>query len=306
MIFLAAGAVALLTLKTAVDSEAPIQSGPGLTNFFTSDDLSYGLTGLILSIICAIMLIFFLFWHVIRITFAFDAQEGKFTVCKHGIFRKSILEFDMADISFHYFRTHFAENKRWLQFVVREGEIYFQIYSWRGKGSQTETFLNLFSQLQYHLERSQEQMLMPIHPSSKYPTEIVSKDEFTLIGPFTSRLKGFVARQRNFAAAAQQRSLKYKNLSESRLTHLGDPSQPKKKTKLSYTTSLVRSLENRGWSNDGTTDSVSSICEEQIELVDYDSLLRHFKYEKLLGGAIMPGELKNKRDDLTSAMVRKA
>ena len=93
MIFLAAGAVALLTLKTAVDSEAPIQSGPGLTNFFTSDDLSYGLTGLILSIICAIMLIFFLFWHVIRITFAFDAQEGKFTVCKHGIFRYAVLYF---------------------------------------------------------------------------------------------------------------------------------------------------------------------------------------------------------------------
>lgn len=297
--------MALLTLKTAVGTDQPPPTGPGLTGFFASDDLSYGLVGLILSIICAIMLIFFLFWHVIRMSFIFDAQEGKFTVCKHGIFRKAVLEFDMSDISFHYFRTHFAENKRWLQFVVREGEVYFQLYSWRGKGSQTDTFLNLFSNLQYHLERAQEQMLMPIHPSSKYPTEIVSKDEFTLIGPFTARLKGFVARQRNFTSTSSRTGRNREDFS-SRFASGASLSTRPKKIKHAYTASSMRSMENRGWSNDGNPDSVSSICEEQIELVDYDSLLRHFKYEKRLGGHIMPGELKNNRDDLASAMVRKA
>ena len=101
MMFLAGGAVALLTLKTAVGTDQPPPTGPGLTGFFASDDLSYGLVGLILSIICAIMLIFFLFWHVIRMSFIFDAQEGKFTVCKHGIFR--YVAFNSSFSSFHPF-----------------------------------------------------------------------------------------------------------------------------------------------------------------------------------------------------------
>jgi len=87
MVFLAAGAVSLLTFKTGLASDPPPNTGPGLTGFFSSNDLSYGLVGLILSILCAILLIFFLFWSVIRITFIFDAQDAKFTVLKRGIFR---------------------------------------------------------------------------------------------------------------------------------------------------------------------------------------------------------------------------
>ena len=216
----------------------------------------------------------------------------------------------MSDISFHFFRTHFAENKRWLQFVVREGDIYFQIYSWRGKGSQMETFMNLFQKLQVLLERAHEQMLMPIHPSSKYPTEIVSKDEFTLIGPFTARLKGFIARQRNYSSAG----LKYNSSQLGRADQVGSrftslnalSARHKPKKTVHSFSSTKRALENRGWASEDGGESASSICEEQIEMVDYDSLLRHFKYEKRLGAPIMPGELKNKENDLASEIVRKA
>ena len=221
----------------------------------------------------------------------------------------------MQDMSFHYFRTHFAENKRWLQFVVREGDIYFQLYSWRGKGTQTDTFLNLFQNLQQHLERAQEQMLMPIHPSSQYPTEIVSKDEFTLIGPFTARLKGFIARQREKDPATGS---KYDFMSSRFLSSGSVPasnaalaagSRRFKKSLHGFQFPKIhskkRALESRGWNNDEDS-TVSSICEEQIEMIDYDSILRHFKYEKRLGGPIMPGEHKSRQSDLTSALVRKA
>lgn len=221
----------------------------------------------------------------------------------------------MQDMSFHYFRTHFAENKRWLQFVVREGDIYFQVYSWRGKGTQTDTFLNLFQNLQQHLERAQEQMLMPIHPSSQYPTEIVSKDEFTLIGPFTARLKGFMARQREKdpATASKMDFMSSRFLSSGSMTASAFPlvsSKGKFRKNLhgfSFSTKK-RSIESRAWNanEDENGGNVSSICEEQIEMIDYDSILRHFKYEKRLGGPIMPGEHKSRQSDLTSALVRKA
>jgi hypothetical protein len=87
MLFLAAGAIALFIFRRHLSDEASEPGSTGLSGYLTSEDLSYGLAGLVLSIICAIMLIFFLFWHVIRISFTFDAQEGKFTVSKRGIFR---------------------------------------------------------------------------------------------------------------------------------------------------------------------------------------------------------------------------
>lgn len=227
----------------------------------------------------------------------------------------------MSDMSFHYFRTHFAENKRWLQFVVREGDIYFQLYSWRGKDTQTGTFLNLFQNLQQHLERAHEQMLMPIHPSSQYPTEIVSKDEFTLIGPFTARLKGFVARQRDGSSTSRPKPNAPKPSSSSlpdfaasqfaSSASLNARAQYRNSFhQFSKVSSKKRSLDARNWNipdvSGSDSSSVSSICEEQIEMIDYDSILRHFKYEKRLGGPIMPGEAKSKQHDLTSALVRKA
>lgn len=222
--------------------------------------------------------------------------------------RKSVLEFDMSDISFHYFRTHFAESKRWLQFVVREGDIYFQLYSWRGKGSQTETFLKLFQQLQDHLARAQAQMLIPIHPRSKPPIEIVSKEEFTLIGPFTSRLTGFVARQHT-SNVPKTKLPKGVSPPVPDSVHGSRAYPPRSKEKMPksmhhLSQSKQRHLDNRTWyTNDDTT---SSICEEQIAMIDYDSLLRHFRYEKRLDAPIMPGEIRGEQSELASEMVRKA
>ena len=205
---------------------------------------------------------------------------------------------------------------------------------------------------------------MPIHPSSKYPTEIVSKEEFTLIGPFTARLKGFVARQRNVAVQSKAQQLydsgpcatyqdgnangySYSPFNSNGSSGYPEVSSPQggrdassiptwdpanasnnysqarnhhhhhhhhqRSTKSRNQYSSKSALDQRGWAQNLDISSLSSdqmsgassICEEQIEMVDYDSLLRHFKYEKVLGGPIMPGEAKSGQSDLSS-VVRKA
>lgn len=84
MMLLAGGAVGIFTFRSGLLNENPTGQGPG---WFTTGDLTYGLVGLLLSVICLIMLAFFLFWLVIKVTFTFDPELGVFTVTKRGIFR---------------------------------------------------------------------------------------------------------------------------------------------------------------------------------------------------------------------------
>jgi hypothetical protein len=160
--------------------------------YFQSNEVYSGIAGVVLSLVAITLLVFLLWWIVIKISFVFTPHM--FVIKKRGIFRSSCLEFslDPQQTSLHYFRTHFAEEQCWLQLVVREGNKYYLIFSSRGKGNQKERFFKLFVSLQEELRRWQLRAY-PHSLSSRslrpLPAEIVSKQEFMLIGPFTARLK---------------------------------------------------------------------------------------------------------------------
>jgi hypothetical protein len=157
--------------------------------YFQSNEVYYGIAGILLSLVAITLLIFLLFFLVIKISFVFTPDM--FVIQKRGILRSARLEFplDPQRTSLHYFRTHFAEEQCWLQLVVRENNDYFLIFSSRGKGNQKERFLELFTSLQEELARYQARMYPPLLSSRALPSEIVSKQEFMLIGPFTARLR---------------------------------------------------------------------------------------------------------------------
>jgi len=114
------------------------------------------------------------------------------------------MEFEIDSITFHYFRTHFSEDRCWLQLVVKEGNQFYKIFSWKGKGNQKERFLKLFNALTRQIEKWRTALI----PSTLLMnTKIVSKEEFTLIGPFTARLKALNDKQKgssNFSGPLQQ------------------------------------------------------------------------------------------------------
>jgi hypothetical protein len=68
---------------------------------------------------------------VLKISFTFSPET--LLIKKHGVFRSAKLEFVIERTSLHYFRTHFSEEEAWLQLVVKEGNQFYQIFSWKGK-----------------------------------------------------------------------------------------------------------------------------------------------------------------------------
>lgn len=66
---------------------------------------------------------------------------------------------------------------------MREGEDYYKICAWAGRGEQKQRFFRLFAFLRKELAAVQQ------NPENETPVEIVSAEEVTLIEPFTSRLK---------------------------------------------------------------------------------------------------------------------
>jgi hypothetical protein len=157
--------------------------------YFQSNEVYYGVAGIILSLLALSLVIFLCFWIVVKISFVFTPHL--FVITKRGIFRSSSLEFrlDPQQTSLHYFRSHFAEKKCWLQLIVREGDKYYAIFSSRGKGNQRDRFLTLFTTLKEELKRWQLRFYSNTFATRLLPDEIVSKEEFMLISPFTARLK---------------------------------------------------------------------------------------------------------------------
>lgn len=248
ILFLAAGATALLLY-----GEKKYNGG-----YFESNEFYYGLAGLVLFVACFILLMIIIFWLVIKITF--EITPRKIKIEKRGVFRSSILEFDVKESSIHYFRTHFSEDQCWLQLVIREGSTFYSIFSWKGKGSQYDNFHRLFNSLRESLDEFKASLNNERCLSSSgnniivnrirkkddfadiYPVEIVSKDEFTIIGPFTQKLKLY--------AYSQQ-----KNSKERRIE------MEKKKDEIKRSRPL---------------------CAEDIPILNYDSFFRHFKHSKYL------------------------
>lgn len=191
ILFLMAGATALLLY-----GEKKYSGG-----YFESNEFYYGLVGLFLFVACLILFVLIMFWLVVKISF--EITPTKIRVLKRGVFRKSILEFKLRESSVHYFRTHFSEEQCWLQLVFREGTTFYSIFSWKGRGSQQENFHQLFKSLNNAISSFQKDI--PKSPTAHslalgfktLPTEILSKDEFTIIGPFTQKLKMYAFRQRS-------------------------------------------------------------------------------------------------------------
>lgn len=101
--------------------------------YFQSNEVYYGIAGIVLLVVSTTLLIFLLLWLVVKITFTYTPTM--FVVTKRGIIRSSRLEFKLSQSSLLYFRTHFNDDQSWLQLVVKEGDQYYKIFSLRGKVS---------------------------------------------------------------------------------------------------------------------------------------------------------------------------
>ncbi|KAL6050887.1 hypothetical protein QOT17_019539 [Balamuthia mandrillaris] len=159
---------------------------PYLHGYFHSQEMYYGIAGLTLAILALGFCFALMLKVVLKVSFTINTEA--FVVHKHGVLRSSTLEFATSNTSLHYFRTHFSENQAWLQLVVKEGNQFYQIFSWKGNGNQRERFLKLFVTLQKELMKWQART-QTAKIKNWTSTEIVSKKEVNLISPFRHRLK---------------------------------------------------------------------------------------------------------------------
>ena len=231
--------------------------------YFQSNEVYYGIAGIVLLVVSTTLLIFLLLWLVVKITFTYTPTM--FVVTKRGIIRSARLEFKLSQSSLLYFRTHFNDDQSWLQLVVKEGDQYYKIFSLRGKvrlllsstpctqiiilkknqGNQKERFSKLFRSLQEELYRWQSKYYknQNIARDSRLNTrEIVSKDEFTLVDPFTARLKALTEQRR----------------------------EDQDDTTMLYEYRAIDRMRNR------------PLCIEDIPVVSYDSFFQHFTHQKSL------------------------
>jgi len=169
---------------------------PYSKGYFGSSERYYGLAGIIVALFSCIIgfaLAFFIVWRVTVII-----TKNKVTVTKKGMLRSSKTKFFLRMTSFHFFRTSFNEEDAWLQFVVKEGNTYYLMFSWKGQGSQKERFYRFFVELQqelmkWKLRNNQEFFSLDGTKNNKndefVSTEIVSQKEINLLSPFARRLE---------------------------------------------------------------------------------------------------------------------
>jgi len=153
-------------------------------NGYFDAEYKYGIVGVLLLVVALCLLASMLIWLVLRVSFVVTPTQ--FKVMKTGLLRSSTLEFDINLISLHYFRTHFIEERSWLQLVIRENNQFYQIFSWKGKGNQKERFKRLFKTLKKTVKEVQKKNGFTL---PKMNSEIVSTKERNFIGPFSDRLK---------------------------------------------------------------------------------------------------------------------
>ncbi|KNC52536.1 uncharacterized protein AMSG_08103 [Thecamonas trahens ATCC 50062] len=160
---------------------------PYNAGYFTSSEVYYGLAGLAMFITSLWCVLAIALWVVFRVTVAITHES--MTVTKSGVFRSASLSFDRNDLSLHYFRTHYLESSAWLKLVVREGERYYVLLSWKGAGDQKARFMEFFNSLQRVL--ATDGGPLPAHDGRD--VELISRDEMTFITPFAARLRALQA-----------------------------------------------------------------------------------------------------------------
>jgi len=208
--------------------------------YFQSNEAFFGLTGLFLLIFTLFFLVTLLRFIVFKISFTFSAN--KFTIKKRGVVKSSILEFDIIDTALYYHRTHFSEDQAWIQLIVKEGDQYYSIISWKGKGDQKDRFSRLFENLQKELSKWQ-------NVSKKLSLsnfEIVTLEEITLVCPFIARLRAL--RPNTYPKYNQ-----FKNITP----------------KAGNTSNTNPNLH-----------APDPICIADINVTNYDMFFRHFKFTK--------------------------
>lgn len=132
-------------------------------------------------------------WRLVVIKVVFSFSPTTMRITKSGVVRSSTFEFRASRTSLHFLRTHFLDERAWLRLVVQEDGKYYQLVSWRGKGQQKQRFLELFDRLQRELHESQRVSKSP-RPGGVLASEILSKEELTLINPFTGRLQRYFSK----------------------------------------------------------------------------------------------------------------
>lgn len=209
----------ILFLATGAGSLLAFGSKPYSDGYFTSTELYYGIAGVVLSVVCIALIVIVLVWLVVKVTVSFSALGDRLVVSKRGVFRSARMEFVLSESTLHYSRSHFSDDQCWLALVIKEKAQYHKIMSWKGRGNQRERFMRLFHHLQQELIRAQsvQQHLQQqrryglgvtlpggIMYWSKEAAEIVSKEEATLMAPFTPRLKSLRKEVSKTEAAAYE------------------------------------------------------------------------------------------------------
>ena len=160
---------------------------PYNAGYFTSSEVWFGIAGVatfVAGIGCLVAIAAFV---VFRITLRVTPHS--LVVVKSGVFRSSRLVFDRSDLSLHYLRTHYTDDAAWIKLVVRENETYYILASWKGAGDQKARFFELFAALSTALRTAPG----PLPSPGGRDTELISRNESTLITPFASRLRSLAA-----------------------------------------------------------------------------------------------------------------
>lgn len=122
--------------------------------------------------------------------------DGDFIeIRKRGLLRKVTHRFVTARSSFHFYRTHYDDEKAWLTLVVRENDVFYLLYSWKGSGNQRDRFFDLLARLKAVLATYQPNSgLVAKHSQRVLASEIISKEEVIVSCPFAARLDAIGAR----------------------------------------------------------------------------------------------------------------
>jgi hypothetical protein len=213
---------------------------------------------------------------VLKISFTFSPDT--LLIKKHGVFRSAKLEFVIERTSLHYFRTHFSEEEAWLQLVVKEGNQFYQIFSWKGKVGLTHFVVVVFVVVNDDLEGGEPCAAFRGAPVATALTHVVvvvgrgeqgsQKDRF---------LKLFISLQRELIKW-QQRSVRYRVLGRPREVASTEIVSKKEVNVISpFTHRLSLLLNGVG---DSSTRPGAPLCIEDIAPISYDRFFRHFSHTK--------------------------
>lgn len=168
LIFLFVGAVALLRYGRKSYSTGYFQS----REFFI-----FGIAGIVVSAMAVALVVLFIRYTVLVVRFDFGPE--KLVITKRGAILKSRFEFSIRDTSFCYYRSHYLEKEAWLTLVVKEGNVYYFLLSWKCTSEQKFRFFSLLHEINEELHCWKGD-----GAHVRLPACIVCKEEAAIMMPF--------------------------------------------------------------------------------------------------------------------------